>query len=152
MFVRAGSFIPQYMRQIENVSQYNPQFLTVRYYPSSKETEYTLYDDNRMSPTSLADGAYQLTYFTGEKRGDKINISLRSNGGKYEGMPSLRMVTLEIIDVARPVSVELSDGSPMPEAVSVKAIRQYGWAYDAVTRTLSVRFPWTYAPLGVSVN
>ena len=64
----------------------------------------------------------------------------------------MRMITLDIIDVPRPASVSLSDGTPMQEAVSVKAIRQYGWAYDASTRTLSVRFPWTYAPLGIQVN
>lgn len=152
MFVRAGSFIPQYDKRIENVGQYDPQQLTVRYYPSPVETEYVLYDDNRISPASLSDGAYQLTFFNGEKKGDKIIISLRTNGGKYEGMPSVRMITLDIIDVPRPASVSLSDGTPMQEAVSVKAIRQYGWAYDASTRTLSVRFPWTYAPLGIQVN
>ena len=66
MFVRAGSFIPLYNSPIENVTQYDPQFITVRYYPSTNKSEYTMFDDNRLSPTSLADGNYQLTYFTGE--------------------------------------------------------------------------------------
>lgn len=152
MFVKAGSFIPLYTRPIENVTQYNPQFLTVRYYPANKETEYVLFDDDRKSPTSLSDGKYQLTYFTGEKRTRETEISFRTNGGSYDGMPSLRMITLEVVDVAKPKSVALSDGTPMEEAASLKMIRQYGWTYDSESRTLAVRFPWTYQPLSVTIR
>lgn len=152
MFVKAGSFIPLYEERIENVTQYNPQFLTVRYYPSSKESEYVLFDDDRKSPTSLADGKYQLTYFNGVKKTGETEISLRTNGGSYEGMPTLRMMTFEIVDVAKPGSVTLSDGNPMEEAASLKMIRQYGWTYDNETRTLYVRFPWTYTPLSITIR
>ena len=152
MFVRSGSFIPLYTQPIENVTQYNPQLLTVRYYPSNKETSYTLFDDDRKSPTSLADGKYQLTTFTGEKSARGIEISLRTNGGVYPDMPEVRMMTFEIMDVAKPKSVKLSDGTDLPEAGSLKMIRQYGYVYDAATRTLSIRFPWNYAPLSLSIK
>ena len=152
MFVRAGSFIPQYTQPIENVTQYNPQFITVRYYPSAKETNYTLFDDDRKSPTSLADGKYQLTTFTGEKSARGIEIAMRTNGGSYVGMPEVRMMTFEIMDVAKPKNVSLSDGTQLEEAGSLKMIRQYGYVYDAATRTLSVRFPWNYTPLSLTIK
>ena len=148
MFVKAGSFIPQYTRQIENVTQYDPSTLTVMYFPAKQKTEYVLFDDDRKSPTSIADGKYQLTTFTGEKRLRETEISLKAEG-TYEGMPATRLLTFEIVDVMRPKSVELSDGTHLEESASLKAIRQYGWTYDATTRTLSVRFPWSYQPLSL---
>lgn len=152
MFVKAGSFIPLCMAPIENVTQYDPAMLTVRYYPSAKETGYELFDDDRKSPVSLSEGKYQLTYFTGERRAGEMEISLRTNGGSYEGMPAVRMMTFEIMDVEKPKSVSLSDGSAMEEFGSPKMIRQYGWSYDTATRTLCVRFPWTYKPISITVK
>ncbi|MDE6299696.1 MAG: DUF5110 domain-containing protein [Muribaculaceae bacterium] len=143
LFVKSGSFIPQFEMPIENVTQYNPGVLTIRYYPAKKgeKSSYTLYDDNRISPTSLADGNYQLTHFTGENKGKEMVISLASEG-KYEGMPDVRMLTMQLMDVKNPKKVTLSDGMKREEMMSVKMIRQYGWSYDDSTRTLYVRFPY----------
>lgn len=152
MFVKAGSFIPLYTQPIENVTQYNPQFLTVKYFPANKETEYTLFEDDRKSPTSLSDGKYQLIYFTGERRTRETEISLRTNGGSYDGMPQGKMLTFEVVDVSKPKSVALSSGADMPEMASPKLIRQYGWCYDPTSRTLYVRFPWDYKPLSVTIR
>lgn len=152
MFVRAGSFIPLYNSHIENVTQYDPQFITVRYYPSANKSEYTMFDDNRLSPTSLADGNYQLTYFTGESNDGKTTISLKSNGGKYIGMPDVRMMTFEIVNAGKPQSVKLSDGTVLEEAMSLKAVRQYGWVYDETTNSLFIRFPWNYTNIGIQVD
>ena len=152
LFVKEGSFIPQYDQPIENVSQYDPTFLTVRYYPSYNNTAYTLYDDNKMSPTSLADKQYQLITFSGEKGYSGININLQTNGGKYPDMPATRMITLEVMDVDNPSSVTLSDKSMMERFDSPKAIRQYGYSYDEATKTLTVRFAWSYKPLTVSIK
>ena len=150
LFVKEGSFIPQYDLPIENVTQYDPTFLTIRYYPSDRMTVYTMYDDNRMSPTSLEDKAYQLTTFSGEKRFGSISVDITSNGGKYPGMPATRMYTLDIMDVDKPSKVNLSDNSPMEEFESPMMIRQYGWTYDDTTRTLTIKFPWNYKPLTVT--
>lgn len=152
MFVRAGSFIPLYNSHIENVTQYDPQFITVRYYPSANKSEYTMFDDNRLSPTSLADGDYQLTYFTGESNDGKTTISLKSNGGKYIGMPDVRIMTFEIVNAGKPQSVKLSDGTVLEEAMSLKAVRQYGWVYDETTNSLFIRFPWDYTNIGIQVD
>lgn len=152
LFVKAGAFIPQYTLPMENTGDYNPAFLTVKYFPSAKESEYVLFDDDRKSPTSLEDNACQLTTFRGrmEKGGLKVEIS--SEGG-YDGMPESRLITLVVEDVkARPKAVSLSDGTPMHENGSLKAIRQSGWNYNAKSHTLAIRFPYAYTPLTITAK
>ena len=142
LFVRAGSFIPQYPKKIENTSEYDPTLLTVRYFPRKEWCNYLLFDDDRQSPTSLEDGEYQLTTFSGSKQGSEIYVNIDSEGA-YKGMPEVRMITLEIVGVANPKGVEL-DGAKLERAVSAKAIRQYGYCYDAAKRTITVVFPYAY--------
>lgn len=147
LFVKAGSFIPQYMEPLENVQQYDPRFLTIKYFPSPDESSYTLYDDNRLSPTSLDDEQYRLDTFTGRRYGSETHIRISSRG-RYEGMADVRMFTIEIQNTPRaPRSVTLSDtdGSQqlnLDSFSSVKAIRQQGWHYDARNRTLTIRIPY----------
>lgn len=151
IFVKAGSFIPLYDGTVRNTSDYDPRFLTVNYYPG-KRSEYVMFDDDRKNPRSLEEGQYQLTTFRGEMTGRNLQLSLSAEGS-YEGMPEFRLLTLRIPGVARPKgSVSLGDGTRMDEMVSEKAIRQYGWAYDPGTHTLSIRFPWGYTPQTVNVT
>ena len=142
LFVKAGSFIPQYMKKIENTSEYDAALLTMKYFPQKEWSNYTLFDDDRLSPSSLEDGEYQLTLFSGSKQGNEIYVNIDSEGS-YEGMPQVRMITLEIVGVGNPKGVEL-DGKNLERMVSAKAIRQYGYSYDAATRTISVVFPYAY--------
>ncbi|MDE6023210.1 MAG: DUF5110 domain-containing protein, partial [Muribaculaceae bacterium] len=142
LFVRSGSFIPQYTKKIENTAEYDPTLLTVKYFPSKEWCNYQLFDDDRLSPTSLEDGQYQLTTFSGSQQGNETYVNIDSEGS-YSGMPELRMITLEIVGVATPKGVEL-DGEKLQKMPSVKAIRQTGYHYDSAKRTLSVVFPYTY--------
>lgn len=150
LFVREGSFIPQYDLPIENVTQYDPTYLTVRYYPSQRPTTYTMYDDNRMSPTSLEKGEYQLITFQGEKNYGTNVVTLSANGSKYPGMPASRVITLQYMDVSRPSNVVLSDNTNLVESPSTASIGPSGWAYDADSKTLTVKFAWNYKPLTVT--
>ena len=150
MFVKKGSFIPLYTRPIENVSQYDPKFLTVKYFPSSQSSSFTIFDDNRVSPTSLADGEYQLTTFTAVPQGKRLEIDIKSDGA-YKEMPSVRMITLEILGIARPASVKL-DGQRLEAVSTPKAIRNAAWYYDAASRTLTVGFGYGYKPMQLTIN
>lgn len=150
LFVKAGSFIPLYLEPVENVADYDPQLVTVRYYPSPEKTEYTMFDDDRLSPTSLRDGAYNLTHFTGEASARSIEIGLSSEGS-YEGMADFRQMTLQVVDCSRPASVELG-GELLAEGPSPKAIRQSGWSYDAASRVLTVKFPWPFVSTTLRVG
>lgn len=156
LFVRAGSFIPQYMEPIENVQQYDPRFLTITYFPSTTESSYTLFDDNHLSPTSLQDGQYRLDTFTGRRQNTETQIRINSQGS-FEGMADVRVFTLRITDTPAPprsVTVSTDDSNDAPlhldRASSLKAITQQGWHYDAATRTLSVRITYTGSPITVT--
>lgn len=152
LFVKAGSFIPLYLEAVENTGDYNPQFVTVRYYPAPEKSSYTMFDDDRLSPTSLEDGAYQLTTFTGEADGRNIIIGIESNGGSYPGMAPFRQLAIEVMDVDRPRMIQLSDGNYLRVAPSAKAIRQQGWAYDSMSRVLTIKLPWDYKPQTININ
>lgn len=145
LFVKAGSFIPQYDRPIENVEQYDPTFLSVRYYPAAEKSEYVMFEDDRKSPTSLESGEFALLKFEGEKKGGVIDIKMTTEGG-YKDMPESKMVEFEVIGVASPKSI-VWNGTELPRSQSLKAIRQYGYTYDAATRTAHLRFPY---PPGVT--
>lgn len=155
LFVRSGSFVPQYLLPIENVEQYNPMFLTIRYYPSSEVSEYVLFDDNRKSPVSLQENDYQLTTFRGERSGSNTEITVTS-AGEYKDMPASRILTLEIPGIPKPKKVTLSsEGNQemsLNENGSLLAIRQYGWYYDTATRTLSIRFVYDYNKTQISFD
>lgn len=150
LFVKAGSFIPQYMQPIENVGQYDPSVLTVRYYPSTEATDYTLFDDNRLSPTSLEDKEYVLINFSGKKSGNEIGIELKSEGG-YKDMTEVRRITLEVPGVSVPKSVTWN-GTPLEREESPKGIRQYGYLYDAASRTLSIIIPYDHGHAEVNAK
>ena len=150
MFVKAGSFIPQYMRPIENVSQYDPMFLTVKYFPSKESSSFTMFDDNRLSPTSLSDGQYQLTTFSAVPQGRKLEIDIESEGS-YKEMPEGRMITLEIPGIARPARVTVG-GERLTEVSTPKAIRNSAWCYNAATRTLTIGFGYAYKPLKLVID
>lgn len=140
MFVRAGSFIPLYTKHIENTAQYNPQFLTVRYYPSSEWSDYTLYDDNRLSPTSIEESKYRLTTFSGRRDGQTIEIEAKGNGGTYPGAPATQNITFEIEAVKhQPSTVEIN-GKP--------AI----WSYDANTHRLTIPCTWGFTHLSIRIR
>lgn len=156
MFVKAGSFIPQYMRPIQNVDQYDPTYLTVKYFPAKQESNYVLFDDDRKSPTSLSDGAYQLTTFTAEPSGRAITFTLRSEG-EYEAMPLKRQITFEIPGIALPSKVTLGDYTVerVPSFDKVPApngISQPAWTYNAATRTATIVFPYDYSLTTLRIN
>ena len=150
IFVKAGSFIPQYTRPIENTSEYDPTFLTVRYYPSAEKTSYRLFDDDRKSPESIAKEEYAWLEFTGEKADGKINIGLSTTGG-HVGMPEGRMIDLNVVGVAAPKKI-VWNGITLQRALSRKAIRQYGYIYDAATRTATIVFPYDHSRTDITIE
>ncbi len=120
LFVKAGSFIPQYTQPISNVGEYDPSKLTVKYFPSDSESTYTLFEDDRKNPESISQKEYRLTTFKGWRSGKEINVIIDSEG-KYPGMPAKQAITLEIIGTPRPAKVTGGE-----------------WSYDVRTRTLRI--------------
>lgn len=141
MFVRRGAFIPLYDKEIQHTDEYNPAYLTVKYFPSAEQTEYTLFDDDRLSTRSLEEGMFQLTTFRGCRKGGETRIDITSTG-TYPGMPKERILTFEIENVARPKQVT-ADGT---------ILSRDDWSYDARTRRLTVRLLYTSSSLTLTAK
>ncbi|MDE5551875.1 MAG: DUF5110 domain-containing protein, partial [Muribaculaceae bacterium] len=150
LFVRQGSFVPQYPQPIENVTQFNPALVTMRYYPSDEETSYTLFMDDRKSPVSLDNNDYQLTTFKGSRHGGVIEVKITSEG-QYPDMPEVRRLTLEIPGYGnRAPRKVVADGIELERGMSPMAIRQYGYALT--DGTLSVILPLTTSPTTITIE
>jgi len=151
MFVRKGSFLPRYELPIENVAEYDLASLTVDFYPASEESEYVLFDDDRLSPNSLVDNDYILTTFRGRRLSDgaiEVEIESDKHPTTFDWMPNLRTITLKIKTLARaPRNVELSTdgGEYAPVDLSSRS-------YNAATRTLTLTLPFTGKPLSLFVK
>lgn len=157
MFVRAGSFIPQYRQPIENVGQYDLSSLTMLYYPGSEKAEYILFDDDRTSPSSLSDGNYLLTTFTGESSDNgaiTLTVKADKNPGIFDWMPGARTLTFEVKCLAKaPAHVTVTEGTD--EAKSLKRVHggaPMTWSYNSSTRTMTATVVFTGAPLTIDIK
>ena len=61
-------------------------------------------------------------------------------------MPEMKMMEFEVIGIASPKQI-MWNGTELTRSQSLKGIRQYGYVYDAATRTAHLRFPY---PPGVT--
>ena len=97
LFVRAGAFIPMADYRMENTGDYRSDRFTVGYFPRpGVSSEYTLFDDNRLSTTSLRDGQYRLIHFKGNASANgRIDIEISAEGS-YEGAPKMVDLTIEV--------------------------------------------------------
>lgn len=101
LFVRAGAFIPSADYPMENTGDYNPGRLSVGYYPrTGVDSEYTLYDDNRLSPASLEKNEYRLLKFRGSMAEDSSLTSVEiTSEGSYPGAPEAIDLDLTVYSI-----------------------------------------------------
>ena len=80
LFVRAGAFIPQATNKMENVGDYNPDNLEIRYYASNQPSEYTLFEDDMHSTETLGNGNHRLIHFSATPQAGSCVITIRGEG------------------------------------------------------------------------
>lgn len=130
IFVKGGSFIPT-APGLMNTKQYNPAKLMVTYYPSSKASSYTMFDDDGKTNKSWERKQYELITF---KADGKRTITIASNGGSYPGKPASRTFTLKVVNISKaPVAVTINGKKAQP-------------AFDAASRMLTVKVPFDGKP------
>ncbi len=149
LFVKAGSFIPQYEKKIENTGKYEPSSFTILYFPSDEASSYTLYDDDRLSPTSIADGRYRLLHFEASPSADATEISISSEGNGYEGMPATTELSFRIHGL-RPSDVTLSNGTLLPR-MPLPSSAMAGWWFDEASSDLCINVPYNGTPLSIRI-
>ena len=143
LYVRAGAFIPQADYEMANTGDYRTDRYTINYYPYLGESEYVLYEDDRLSPRSLDDGAYRLITFKGDASVGGIDIDVSAQG-TYPGAPARQHLTF---------AIHLFDGSPREVTVDGRTLRKGSWRYDPATSTLTIPVDWTLStPLHISIR
>lgn len=133
MFVRAGAFIPQVDYAMGNTRDYHTDNYTIEYFPvEGIESEYTLFEDDRKSTTSLVDDAYSLITFIGQTTYNGYEIRV-SNDGTYAGAPKQKRLTFVIHNV---------DSKPRQVLVDGKKLSSKAMFFNAKEETLMVSFDW----------
>ena len=83
VFIKEGSFIPMFVtKNIKNTGEYDGKKITIKYYPSSLKSTYSLFDDDGHTSNTLQSGAYELIHFEGRETGNNIDIKI-SSGYKH---------------------------------------------------------------------
>ena len=91
-----------------------------------------MFEDDRKSTTSLADGAYSLITFRGEATCSTYEIAI-DNEGTYADAPAQKQLTFVIHNV---------DSKPSHILVNDKKLRGNSVKYDSATSTLSISCDW----------
>ncbi len=88
LFIRRGAFIPTADYTMDNTRDYRADEYTINWYVQPEgESSYTLFDDNRMSPSTLAEAQYRLITFKGDVAEGGSTLTVSSEGS-YEGAPA----------------------------------------------------------------
>lgn len=136
IFVRAGAFIPQADYAMANTGDYRTDDYTIEYFPvDGVSSEYTMFEDDRKSTTSLADNTYSLITFRGIADNGTYEINV-SNDGTYAEAPSKKELTFVIHNV---------ESKPSQVLVNGKKLRGKSISFNAKASTLTVAFDWEVA-------
>lgn len=99
VFVKEGSFIP-FAAPMQNTEEYNDKELTIFYFPSARNTSYTLYEDDGINPDAMKEHQYEITSFSSTGTSTNgINIQISSNGGHYMGQQQKRKLKLSVPNI-----------------------------------------------------
>jgi oligosaccharide 4-alpha-D-glucosyltransferase len=155
VFVKAGSFIPNYYFTPKNTSTINSKGIIVNYYPSSTPSKYQLYLDDGISKNSIATQAYELIDFkTSGFNGKELAITIESNNGVYQGRPNKYSVALNLMNmVNRPKKVTVNgvEREILGENENSFKINQALWNY-AKLQELMLSVNYTGEPIKILIN
>lgn len=133
MFVKAGALIPQADYAMGNTGDYKTDDYTIKYFPvEGVGSEYTLFEDDCKSATSLEKEEYSLITFSGLETSESYELNV-SNEGTYTGAPAQKQLTFVIYNV---------DSKPRQVMVDGKKLRGKAVKYNAEASTLTITFDW----------
>lgn len=147
VLVKAGAFVPL-VPAVQSLSQYSSRQLELHYYhdDSVAAGQGELYEDDGVSPDSLATGQYELLKFNAVHAKGQLQLSLDRTGLGYTGMPKQRAVTLVLHQLSKASAIEL-DGQPLPELSSQAELKAAatGFYRDKSNNQLWLKLDWTKA-------
>lgn len=143
LFVRAGAIIPLADYKMGSTEDYRTDNYTINYYPYLGKSDYTLFEDDRKSPSSLDNDAYSLIRFNAEASIEGISIDVASEG-TYSDAPKEKKLTFNI---------HLIDGDPSSVSIDDRQLKRGAWKYDPKRSLLTVTTKWTVSqPLKLEIR
>ena len=152
VLVRAGSFVPM-TPDIRTTRDYSSERLTLHYYADASVPAASgqMYEDDGESRASLEDGAYELLEFDARQSGDALSFSLQRGGGRYEGMPETREVTLVVHNWRSATNSIEINGQDIP--LTRRMPREgAGAVVDDDAKQMRVRFSWHQPTVTLRIN
>ncbi|REL27981.1 glycosyl hydrolase [Thalassotalea euphylliae] len=142
VFVRAGSFVPS-TSNIKNTKAYDPNHLVLNFYyhESVEQSEGQLYQDDGISPDSLAQKAYQLWQFEADNKGNELSIGFVQAGNGFTGLDKHQGAEFVIHHWTHGSSAVLYDGKPLPILKTERAytLASMGAFWDEQSNTIKVK-------------
>lgn len=141
LFVRAGAFIPSSPLKMANTRAYNPNKLTVNFYPAKDAvSQYTMFEDDMTRPSAATGNQGRLVTFTGDTTGKMLTVTCEAEG-TYPGAKAEKTVTLII-----------NNQKEEPRAVEANK-HNVRYTYDKKAATVTVTLLWKMAkPMQVVIR
>jgi oligosaccharide 4-alpha-D-glucosyltransferase len=140
VLVRPGAFIPT-VQGLDNLEQYSTKSLQLLYVPSAATTSYTLYDDDGKTNKAVEQKQFELLQFSGSATADRITITVKSNGGTFNGRPALRELYFTVPGISK-----------APAAVFVNGNPEKMFTYDRQAKLLRFITAFSNKPLKIEIR
>jgi oligosaccharide 4-alpha-D-glucosyltransferase len=148
VLVKAGSFIPT-VKDLQSTNDYSSEHLFIQYYPDPSTTDsyYTLFDDDKFNPNSIAENEFNLINFDGRFSGSRIEIILSNSGLSYPDMPLKRSLTFEIFRIMKTPESVFFDELNLIEYFSLNDLLNHetGYFHCSAEEKLYVKTAYTNA-------
>jgi oligosaccharide 4-alpha-D-glucosyltransferase len=143
---KEGSFIPTEERT-SNAQSNNPEETIISYFPSDRSSSFELYEDDGVTKNNMITGKFHLTLFKAFKLSEtRQSVIIRSNGGKYPGMPATKKFILRIALEKMPKQVSLNG------KVLNRSERSSQDGYRIINSTLQIDINFNYKPQTVIIE
>ncbi|MBI1781854.1 MAG: DUF5110 domain-containing protein [Sphingobacteriales bacterium] len=112
-FMKEGGFVPM-VSGFNTMDKYNTSDLIIHYFPSAEKTYYEMYDDDGLTNKPLEKKQFELLQMSGQDKGGKVKLEIKSNGGKFKGRPNKREVQIYILDINTKPAIIKVNGKTIP--------------------------------------
>ena len=137
---------------VQTTRDYSSEEITLHYYADASVPSASghMFDDDGKTRQNLERGDYEVLRFNAEQSGEQLSVSFESEGD-YVGKPDTRTLTLVVRNWNQPISdVSLGD---RPVRINRRMPRRgSAAAWDAETRTLTVRFEWDHSTTTLNIQ
>lgn len=147
VLVKAGAFVPM-VDSVQSTQQYSSESLTLHYYAdeSVSYSEDEMYEDDGTTHQSFEKGLFEQLTFTVKRddmNHDSLNFMFSTSGNRYPNMPKKREVRLVIHQQNSKRNTLLLNG---------KAVSHNNVQWDAIQKTLTVKFSWQQQVINLTVK